>query len=52
MGDDGGKDKTYDRGRWKKPNHSIKRQHIEEEDAGDLNEYVLFPGFSSPSPRG
>jgi len=25
---------------------------LREEDAGELNEYVLFPGCSSPSPRG
>ena len=27
MGDDGEKDKEHDRGRWKKPNYSVKSQH-------------------------
>ena len=48
MEDEEEKDKTRDRGRWKKPNHSVKSQHY----VGDLNEYTLFPGSSSLSPRG
>jgi len=51
MEDDGEEDMAHDRGRWKKPNHSVETT-LREEDVGDLNEYVLFPGFSSPSPRG